>query len=80
MPPSTALSSRSSSPTGRFVCAWCEDELREDAREGAGSREPTDNFGLCSSCLDAQLARLRARKPARTAPRSRSKASLRAAQ
>jgi hypothetical protein len=58
------------------VCSWCGDRIGPGTRPG---RE-AENFGICRGCLDEELARLEARKPARSDGRSRRRAApLRAA-
>ena len=66
MPSASALNAASaitSSPL--FQCSWCGDAI---GTHPAAQAEP-DNYGICKSCLETQLASLGARKPARSAPR-----------
>jgi len=52
-----------------FVCAWCS----ESAAPASGDEDVpvTDNFGICSACLEERL-QLLASKPARPGVRKRS--------
>lgn len=49
-----------------FVCSWCED-VSEPSERAAGDRA---NYGICPSCLAAELSRLADGRVVRAAGRS----------
>lgn len=62
-------SSKSSQRGVGFLCSWCGDSIGPVAHLA----EQPENFGICPSCLESELARL---GPSKRGKRARNEAEL----